>query len=315
MILQSLLECATESEMNMMTFLYVEYAQMQKRNQTVDALHLEPTATDDTKIYAILRKTACSSPAKPLPVGYSDRSERGGLVDLMDSSLDAERYKSFAVLFGLNAKQNKSDHDSSNEKKYLASLDPVNVSFEYRLALRNDQEAALPGHNSSMITSSASRKGRKGPSIWDGQMDLCSPLSSAPSVPAALRRDEALLEQLVGFDISTPSHAEHEEEERGKNLSSFRDFAPFRDLNKRSRTASPSTSSLQESLTVATSGLVPSKSVPRRGPTGPPQSYSTRSQSSLPDAYSLGLFGLISSADATIANIPDTTFSSQQVLY
>ena len=300
--------------MNMMTFLFVEYAQMQKRNQTVEALRLEPTATDQTKNCTVPRRHAFDSAAKVLPVGFSDRSDRAGLVDLIDSSLDAERYKSFAVLFGLNSKQNKGDHDSSNDKKYLASLDPVNVSFEYRLALRNDQETALSGHSSSLVTSgacSAARKVRKGPSIWDGQMDVSSPLSGALSVPAALQRDEALLEQLVGFDISTPSHAEQEEEERGKNLSSFRDFAPFRDLNKRSRTASPSTSSLQESVSVATSGLVPPKSVPKRGP---PQSFSTRSQNSLPDAYSLGLFGLISSADATIANIPDTTFSSQQVL-
>ena len=229
---------------------------MQKRNQTVETLRLELSATDQAKNNTVPRKNACDGAVKVLQVGNTDRSDRAGLVDLLDSSLDAERYKSFAVLFGLNSKQNKGDHDSSIDKKYLASLDPVNVSFEYRLALRNDQETALSGHSSSLVTSSAARRVRKGPSIWDGQMDVSSPLSSALRVPVALQRDEALLEQLVGFDISTPSHAEQEEEERGKNLSSFRDFAPFRDLNKRSRTASPSTSSLQESVTVATSASV-----------------------------------------------------------
>eukprot|EP00596_Hydrurales_sp_CCMP1899_P003490 CAMPEP_0119048056 /NCGR_PEP_ID=MMETSP1177-20130426/56638_1 /TAXON_ID=2985 /ORGANISM="Ochromonas sp, Strain CCMP1899" /LENGTH=847 /DNA_ID=CAMNT_0007023429 /DNA_START=230 /DNA_END=2770 /DNA_ORIENTATION=- len=255
-----LLEKVSPSEMDMMTFLYIEYAHMMQRKKILVSLNdIDMTkkdineSSDSTKtgftLNSMMKRHSnenedISNNQEPIVHTTHVRGKRLSVDDLDPKSnrspltnrasfagsvkglddghgperalQDADKYKDFITLFSIhmNNSINSAKNTSWSDKKLLASLDPVQVNFEYRLSLRSDRERfTLGGKKKSLPDGKYIRK--KDPRAWDRKTHLDLTPAIDVMVTEKIKKQDIYLKELIGFNFAVDEEEEIERKKGG----------------------------------------------------------------------------------------------------
>jgi hypothetical protein len=150
--------------------------------------------------------------------GLKCYSEEGQLNGQERALLDADKYKDFITLFSIHMNNSITSvkNTSWSDKKLLASLDPVQVNFEYRLSLRSDKEKfTLGGSKKTVPDGKYIRK--KDPRAWDRKTDLDLTPAIDVIVTDKIKKQDIYLKELIGFNFAV-SEEEETERKKGGNI-------------------------------------------------------------------------------------------------